>query len=151
MVTRKQAYKHETQFQGRYESSKRGLTELLIHVWMIHTDLETVFRVYKPVSLWPWIIPNVGIIIDSCGVFAKLRIFQFVLVYDDVCISNFFIRLIGSIMSLPKTDWPRIFCLVRWYVLRTAKDAVARMPIHGSALSTCVYCRLYVHTRLPST
>ena len=47
-------------------------------------------------------------------------------------------------MSRPKTNWPGIFCLVRWYVLRTAKSAAARMTLNGLALSTYFYCRLYV-------
>ena len=47
-------------------------------------------------------------------------------------------------MSRQKIDWPGIFYLVRWYVLRKTKAAAARMPIHGLELSTYVYCRLYI-------
>ena len=54
-------------------------------------------------------------------------------------------------MSLPKNNWPGIFCLVQWYILCTAKAAADMMPIHGSASSTYVSCRLYVRTILPST
>ena len=54
-------------------------------------------------------------------------------------------------MSQPKTIWPELLTLVVQYLERTAKAAVARIPIHGSAPYTYVYCRLYVRTRSPST
>ena len=54
-------------------------------------------------------------------------------------------------MSRPKTDWPGIFYLVRWYVLLTVKTSVARMNIHVSASVTYVYCILYARKIFPST
>ena len=51
---------------------------------------------------------------------------------------------IGSIMSRPKTSWTGLFSLVLWYVYCTAKAAAANIPIHGSASSTYISCRLYV-------
>ena len=54
-------------------------------------------------------------------------------------------------MSLPKNNWPGIFCLVRWYILRTAKNSATKIYIHGSVSSTYVSCRAYVRTRLIST
>ena len=58
---------------------------------------------------------------------------------------------IGRITSRPKTRCTGLLTLVVWYVKRTAKAATARIPIHGSALSTYVSCRLYVRTEFPST
>ena len=96
-------------------------------------------------------ISNVVILIDYCGVFAIIKPFQYVIVSAGVCFFQFSTLLIGSIMFQPKTNWPRMFCLVRWYVLRTVKDDDARISIHGSASSTYVYCRLCVRTILRST
>ena len=45
-------------------------------------------------------------------------------------------------------DWN--FSLVLWYVDCTTNATAARIPIHRSESSTYIYCRLYVHTRLPS-
>ena len=47
-------------------------------------------------------------------------------------------------MSSPKTNWTEMLTLVRWYILCTTREAAARMPVHGSASSTYIYCRLYV-------
>ena len=49
-------------------------------------------------------------------------------------------------MSQQKNNWPGLFCSVHCYVLHNAKAVAARIPIHGSASSTYVSCRLYVHT-----
>ena len=42
-----------------------------------------------------YFIPNVVIVIYSCGFFAKLRVFRFMLVSADVCISNSIYDLLG--------------------------------------------------------
>ena len=54
-------------------------------------------------------------------------------------------------MYRTKTSCTGMFCLVLWYIDRTTKAAAARIPIHGSASSTYISCRLYVRARLPST
>ena len=58
---------------------------------------------------------------------------------------------IGRIMSRPKTNRPRLLCLVQWYVICSEIYATTRMPIHGSASFTYIFCRLYVRTLLPRT
>ena len=59
--------------------------------------------------------------------------------------------LMDVIMSLTKTNWPRISYFVRWYVDSTAKATAKRIPINRFASSKYVSCRLYVRTRLPNT
>ena len=117
-------------------------TVMFIHFWMIHIDLDTVFCIYKPGSLWPWLISNVGILIDSCGVFVNYVFFTYVFSsgrFPSYSLHDWF----GLSCIAQKPIGPE-FCLVRWYLLCTAKSAADRIPIHGLALSTYVYCRLYV-------
>ena len=52
-------------------------------------------------------------------------------------------------MSRQKTILPGILFLVLFHVDCTAKASAARIPIHRSASSTYVSCRLYVRTRFP--
>ena len=57
---------------------------------------------------------------------------------------------IGSIMSQLKTSWPMILIFLLWYIYYTLKASAASIPIHGSASSTYVSCRLYVCRRFHS-
>ena len=71
-----------------------------IHIWTTHTDLETVFRIDNTGSLWLLIIPDVGIVIDYCGVFASSAFFT--------CI--FFL---WRIFSNSLYDWLGVSCLTQ--------------------------------------
>ena len=78
------------------------------------------------------------------------------MMYFSICIFlrwciylQFSILFIGRIMFWPKTNFPGLFFLVRWYVYCTSKAAAARITIQGSASPSYVSSRLYVHTTLP--
>ena len=60
------------------------------------------------------------------------------------------ILLIGVIMSCRTTNWLGLFCLFRWYVIRTAKTAAARMSIYVSASYTYVFCIWYARIIFPN-
>ena len=77
------------------------VTVPFIHVWMIHTDTEMVFFIFKPGYLWPWLISNVVIVIDSCGVFANYVFFTYVLFLWRI-VFQFDIKFIGIIMFRTK-------------------------------------------------
>ena len=106
-----------------------------------YTDLGMVFCIYKPFFSYHDFIPNAKIIIDSCGVFNNYVFYICICFHLYICIQLSKL-LIGRIVPLPKTNWLGLFCLVRWYLLLTTKDAAARIPIHGSASCTYFPCRL---------
>ena len=115
-----------------------------------HTDLETVFRIYKPGFFWP------RLYLQCCNhnrllwSFRELCLFWYVFVSYDVCISNFLYDWLGVSCIAPKLIGPECFVYSGGTYFVPAKAVAARMPIHGSASSTYVSCRLYERTRFPS-
>ena len=89
-------------------------------------------------------ISNSVIVIDSCSFFVNY-VFFYLGLFPLTHVSPF-----SYMIYWWYHVWPGIFCLVRWYLIFTAKSAAARMPIHGSASSKYVSCRLYVCTIFPS-
>ena len=104
-------------------------------------DLETVFCIYKPGFFWPRLYLKCCNRNQLLWSFHLLCIFQFVFFWHMYL--QFALWLIGSFTSCSKTNCTGLVCLVWCYVLSTEKDAATRMTIHGSVLSTYVYCRLY--------
>ena len=96
------------------------------------------------------LISNSVIVVDYCRVLANEVVFNLRLSTLKY-ISPIFIWFIGRIMSRPKNNWPGFFSLVRWYIDRTVKASVLRIPIQGSESSKYVSCRLYVHKMFPNT
>ena len=75
--------------------------------------------------------------------FSNYVFFCLCFISADLCVSNFLYYWLIVSRLAPELIGPD-FCLVQWYLIRTGKAAAARKSIHGSELSTYVYCRLYV-------
>ena len=78
------------------------VTVPFIHILIVHTDLEMLFHINNHGSLWPWLIYNVGIAIDSCEVFTN-HVFCS---SADICIANSLYDWLGLSCLVPKLIGP---------------------------------------------
>ena len=127
------------------------VTFLYVRVWkFLYRPLNEVSYLYADLLLIMTLSPTLKLksilvefsLITSFSICACLRWRMYL---------QFSMCFIGIIMSRPNTNLPGISPLVCWYVERTTKSSSARIPSHGSASSTYVSLRLYMHTRFPTT